>query len=108
MSDSLRSLTKNEQMSESLFFERMAHLLIFSQKTSDLLRKLMREFPALVFLYIFQFLETFETLPNTDLFRAVLYFAKLKKNTKLSTLVSVDCRFGLCATVLVNFGFSKI
>ena len=42
MSESLRSLTKNEQMSKSL---------IFSQKTSDLLRKLMSEFPALQKLY---------------------------------------------------------
>ena len=31
------------------FFERMAHLFIFSQKTSDLLRKPMSKFPALVF-----------------------------------------------------------
>ena len=29
------------------FFERIAHSLIFSQKTSDLLRKPMSEFPAL-------------------------------------------------------------
>ena len=43
MSESLRLLTKNEQMSESL----NTHLLIFSQKTSDLLRKPMIEFPAL-------------------------------------------------------------
>ena len=39
MSKSLRSLTKNERMSESLIF--------FLQKTSDSLRKLMSEFPAL-------------------------------------------------------------
>ena len=38
MSDLLRSLTKNE---------RIAHLLILSQKTSDSLRKLMSEFSAL-------------------------------------------------------------
>ena len=120
VSESLRSLTKNERcewiaqfahqkwatMGDSL--RSFGYSLIFSQKTSDLLRKPMREFPALVFLYFFQFLETFETQPNTDLFRAVLYFAKLKKITKLSTLVSEDCRFGLCAAVLVNFGFSKI
>ena len=53
MSDLLRLLTKNEQMSESLvFFERIAHLLIFSQKTSDSLIKPMSEFPALVFVEI--------------------------------------------------------
>ena len=57
MSDSLRSLTKNERpwancpgcslrMSESLVFELIAHSLIFSQKTSDSLRKLMSEFPV--------------------------------------------------------------
>ena len=39
MSESLRSLTKNEKMSE---------LLIFSQKTSDLLRKPMSKFPTLI------------------------------------------------------------
>ena len=33
MSDSLKSLRENEQMSESLtFFERIAHSLIFGQK----------------------------------------------------------------------------
>ena len=39
-------LTKNERSAR--FFERVAHWLIFSQKTSDSLRKPMREFPALV------------------------------------------------------------
>ena len=49
MSQSLRSLTKYEQMSESLvFIEGIAHLLTFSQKTSDSLRKPMSEFPTLV------------------------------------------------------------
>ena len=38
VSESLRSLTKNKQI---------AHLLIFGQKTSNLLRKLVSEFPAL-------------------------------------------------------------
>ena len=38
-------LTKNEQIAR--FFERITHSLIFSQKTSDSLRKLMSEFPAL-------------------------------------------------------------
>ena len=49
MSELLRLLTKNEQMSEALvcFFEQIAHSLIFSQKTSDLLRKSLSEFPAL-------------------------------------------------------------
>ena len=45
VSKSLRSLTKNEQIAR--FFERITHSLIFSQKTSDLLRKQMSEFPAL-------------------------------------------------------------
>ena len=40
MSESLRSLTKNERMSESLVF----------LSTSDSLRKSMSEFPALLFL----------------------------------------------------------
>ena len=48
VSESLRSLTKTERMSELLFYAQIAHLLIFSQKTSDSLRKLMSEFPALV------------------------------------------------------------
>ena len=76
VSESLRSLTKNEQPwaicsgyspkisnheqivqaahqkwpNEQItcFFERIAHLLIFLQKTSDSLRKPMSEFPALV------------------------------------------------------------
>ena len=47
VNESLMSFTKNEQMSESLVFERIALSLIFSQKTSDLLRKPMSEFPAL-------------------------------------------------------------
>ena len=56
MSDPLRSLrgnerlsfTKNEQMSELLFFWQIAHLLIFGQKTSDSLGKPMSEIPALI------------------------------------------------------------
>ena len=48
VNESLMSFTKNEQMSESLVFERIALSLIFSQKTSDLLRKPMSEFPALI------------------------------------------------------------
>ena len=46
VSKSLRLLTKNEQMSESLF---LANCLFayFLQKTSDLLRKPMSEFPTL-------------------------------------------------------------
>ena len=48
MSESLRSLIKNERMSESLiFFEQMAHSLIFGLKTSDSLGKPMSKFPAL-------------------------------------------------------------
>ena len=48
VSESLILLTKNEQMRESLiFFERIAHLLIFGQKTSDLLGNQMSKFPAL-------------------------------------------------------------
>ena len=48
MSKSLRSLTKNERMSESLIF--LGKSLIrsfFLQKTSDLLGNQMSEFPAL-------------------------------------------------------------
>ena len=45
VSESLRSLTKNEQMSESLIF--LTDLLICRQKTSDSLRNLISEFPAL-------------------------------------------------------------
>ena len=45
VSESLRSLTKNEQMSESLIF--LTDSLIFRQKTSDSLRNLISEFPAL-------------------------------------------------------------
>ena len=61
VSESLRSLTKNERCERiaqvahqkwaneriTLFFEQIAHSLIFGQKTTDLLRKLMSEFPAL-------------------------------------------------------------
>ena len=39
----------------------------------------------IVFLYFFQFVETIKTRWNSDLFRTVSYFAKEKKNTKLST-----------------------
>ena len=59
MSELLRSLTKNEQSAQvahqkwaneriARFFYKIAHSLIFSQKTSDSLRKPMSEFPALV------------------------------------------------------------
>ena len=62
VSESLRSLTKNEQRERitqvayqkwanertARFFERISHLLILLQKTRDLLRKPMSEFPALV------------------------------------------------------------
>ena len=41
---------KNEQIAH--FFERIAHLLIFSQKTSDSLRKPMKEFPILLKSYL--------------------------------------------------------
>ena len=43
MSELLRLFTKNER----IFFERIAHLLIFGEKTSDLLRNQMSEFSAL-------------------------------------------------------------
>ena len=62
VSESLRSLTKNEWCKQiaqvahqkwaneqiAHFFEQIAHSLIFLQKTSDLLRKPMSEFPALL------------------------------------------------------------
>ena len=41
-----------------------------------------------IFVY-FQFCETTETRQNSDLFRTVSYFAKLEKNTKLSTLMDM-------------------
>ena len=47
MSKSLSLLTKNERMSEPLVF--LSESLIFSQKTSNLLRKPMSEFPVLPF-----------------------------------------------------------
>ena len=81
VSGSLRSLTKNEQplairshRSEEMsnreqipqvanqkwanewvahFFEQIAHLLIFGQKTSDSLWKPMSEFPALVYTFLY-------------------------------------------------------
>ena len=49
MSELLRSLTKNDRMSELLVF--LSELLIrscFCKKTSDWLRKPMSEFPALL------------------------------------------------------------
>ena len=70
VSESLRSLTKNEQCERitqvvhqkwanewiahfleqiAHFLEQIAHLLIFGQKTSDSLRNLMSEFQALEF-----------------------------------------------------------
>ena len=62
VSESLRSLTKNERCERitqvahqkkanewfAHFFEQIAHLLIFGQKTSDSLQKLMSEFSALL------------------------------------------------------------
>ena len=62
VSESLRSLTKNERCERitqvahqkkanewiAHFFEQIAHLLIFGQKTSDSLRILMSEFSALL------------------------------------------------------------
>ena len=61
VSESLRSLTKNEQIPRfferiarfferiARFFELIAHSLIFSQKMIDLLRKPMSEFLTLLF-----------------------------------------------------------
>ena len=49
VSKSLRALTKNEPMSESLiFFCKLLRSLIFGRKKSDLLKKPMSEFPALI------------------------------------------------------------
>ena len=45
ISESLRSLTKNERMSELLVF--LSESLIFGQKTSNSLGKPMSKFPAL-------------------------------------------------------------
>ena len=45
MSQLLRSLAKNERIAR--FFEQIANSPFFSQKTSDMLRKPMIEFPAL-------------------------------------------------------------
>ena len=64
VSESLRSLTKNERCERiaqvahqkwanewiACFFERIAHSLIFLQKLSDSLRKQMSEFPALPYM----------------------------------------------------------
>ena len=47
ISESLRSLTKNEQI--ACFFEGIANLLSFSQKPSDSLKRPMSKFPALQF-----------------------------------------------------------
>ena len=50
MNDLLRSLTqKMSEWANRSFFERIAHSLIFSQKTSNSLRKPMSEFPALLY-----------------------------------------------------------
>ena len=46
VSDSLRSLTKNERIAN--FFERIAHSLIVGQKTRDSLGNPMSEFLALI------------------------------------------------------------
>ena len=55
MSESLKLLTKNERIARfwanCSFFEPITHSLIYSQKTSNLLRKFMSEFPALKILY---------------------------------------------------------
>ena len=49
VSKSLRLLIKNERCEQiARFFERITHLLIFSQKTSDSLRKPMSKFPTLL------------------------------------------------------------
>ena len=50
MSESLRLLTKNEQMNESLVFLANRSFAHFWAKTSDSLGKSMSEFPALTFL----------------------------------------------------------
>ena len=54
MSELLRLLTKNEQMSESLVFLSESLIRSFLGQTSDLLRKQMSKFPALVFSYFSQ------------------------------------------------------
>ena len=43
--------------------------------------------------FYFVFRETIETRRNSDLFRTVSYFAKLLKNTKLSTLTPPSLDF---------------
>ena len=69
VSESLSLLTKNERpwaicspkMSEwanHLFFQQIAHLLFFLQTTSNLLRKLMSEFPTMQ--------KTKERIPNPE------------------------------------------
>ena len=51
LASSVRQLTKNERIAH--FFERIAHSLIFWQKTSDLLGNQMSKFPGLIFFYFF-------------------------------------------------------
>ena len=46
------------------FFERIAHLLIFGQKTSDSLRKLMSKFKALVITYSISSVNSFDLSPQ--------------------------------------------
>ena len=65
VSKSLISLTKNEQMSESL---------IFGQKTSNLLGNPMSEFPALVFGHLNQ---TYTVFLVSNLFLETMYNALL-------------------------------
>ena len=54
------------------------------------------------FSYFFQFHETIETRRNSDLFRTVSYFAKLKKNKKLSTLILTSNTAAAIWTFITN------
>ena len=102
MSDSLRWLTKNEQpwgnrsgrspkMSEcqiACFFQQIAHSLIFSQKTSDLLRKPMSEFPALIF-SLSQY-SNYLLYPPVSLNLATFFTALLRGETIINNSFSND------------------
>ena len=67
-----------QNLKEKLRKYETKHCFAFSRNNSK---------PFFVFSYFFQFRETIETWRSSDLFRSVSCFAKLGKNTKLSTLL---------------------
>ena len=103
VSEQLRSLIKNEQMSKSLVFEQIVYLLIFgqNQKTSDLLGLPMSEFPALA--RIQRYLPTVKCLIGFfNYIRLSSKLAILSYESQLSSLPKPTIKCADCVTCKIK------